>query len=134
MLMEGTSADLPLIAIVDDDAMVAEALKDLIETLGFAAQAFTSGAAFLRSERLARAACLLADIQMPRMNGLQLLRRLRRCGSRIPVIFITAFPDKRIRNRALKAGAVCYLTKPFDGEELRACIEVALGQRGQSDA
>ena len=117
----------PLIAIVDDDVMVCEATKDLVETFGFNARTFTSAGEFLNSDCVSGTACLIADVQMPGMNGLQLHRKLIASGRRIPVIFITAFPDERLRKRALAAGAVCYLTKPFDGESLRSCIRSATG-------
>jgi FixJ family two-component response regulator len=116
----------PLIAIVDDDVMVGEATNDLIETFGLNARTFASAEEFLSSEYVSRTACLVADVQMPGMNGLQLHRRLTASGYHIPVIFITAFPDERIRKRALKAGAVCYLRKPFEPESLRDCIRSAL--------
>ena len=117
----------PLIAIVDDDVMVCEATKDLVETFGFNARTFTSPGEFLNSDCVSGTACLIADVQMPGMNGLQLHCKLIASGRRIPVIFITAFPDELLRKRALTAGAVCYLTKPFDGESLRSCIRSATG-------
>lgn len=117
----------PLIAIVDDDVMVCEATKDLVETFGFNARTFTSAGEFLNSDCVSGTACLIADVQMSGINGLQLHRKLIASGRRIPVIFITAFPDERLRKRALAAGAVCYLTKPLDGESLRSCIRSATG-------
>ena len=123
-------ADAPLIAIVDDDVMVCEATKDLVETFGFNARTFTSASEFLNSDCVSNTSCLIADVQMPGMNGLQLHRTLLTSGRRIPVIFITAFPDERIRKRALRAGAVCYMSKPFDGESLRKCIRSAVHYDG----
>lgn len=120
-------SDAPLIAIVDDDVMVCEATKDLVEAFGFRARTFTSAGEFLGSDCIPDTSCLIADVQMPDMNGLQLHRNLIASGHRMPVIFITAFPDKRARKRALAAGAVCYLRKPFDGESLLSCIQSALG-------
>jgi FixJ family two-component response regulator len=120
-------SDAPLIAIVDDDVMVCEATKDLVETFGFNARMFTSAGEFLNSDCVSGTSCLIADVQMPGMNGLQLHRKLIASGRLIPVIFITAFPDERARKRALIDGAVCYLSKPFDGESLRSCIRSALG-------
>ena len=120
-------SDAPLIAIVDDDAMICEATKDLVEAFGFNARTFTSAGEFLSSDCVLDASCLIADVQMPGINGLQLHQKLVATGRRIPVIFITAFPDERVRKRALGAGAVCYMSKPFDGESLLSCIRSALG-------
>jgi FixJ family two-component response regulator len=125
---------LPLIAIVDDDDMVCEATKDLVETFGFEPRTFASADEFLESDCVAGTSCLIADVQMPGTNGLRLHRKLIVSGYHIPVIFITAFPDERVRQRALKAGAVCWLSKPFDGESLRVCIRAALGlDQGTAD-
>jgi FixJ family two-component response regulator len=126
-MVEYGMSNAPLIAIVDDDVMVCEATKDLVETFGFNARTFTSAGEFLNSDCVSGTACLIADVQMPGMSGLQLHRKLIASGRRIPVIFITAFPDERLRKRALTAGAVCYLSKPFDGESLRSCIRSATG-------
>jgi len=120
-------SDAPLIAIVDDDIMICEATKDLVEAFGFSARTFTSAGEFLSSDCVLDASCLIADVQMPGINGLQLHQKLVATGRRIPVIFITAFPDERVRKRALGAGAVCYMSKPFDGESLLSCIRSALG-------
>src|SRR6266480_7188228 len=120
-------SEAPLIAIVDDDVMICEATKDLVETFGFNACTFTSAGEFLNSDCVSSTACLISDVQMPGMNGLQLHRKLITSGRHIPVIFITAFPDERVRERAVAAGAVCYLSKPFDSERLRSCIRSALG-------
>src|SRR4051795_10454225 len=120
-------ADAPLIAIVDDDVTVCEATRGLVEAFGFSARTFTSAGEFLNSDCVSSTACLISDVQMPGMNGLQLHSKLLASGGRVPVIFITAFPDERLRKQALKAGAVCYLSKPFDGESLLSCIRSALG-------
>jgi FixJ family two-component response regulator len=117
----------PLIAIVDDDVMVCEATQDLVETFGFNARTFTSADDFLNSDCVPGTSCLIADVQMPGTSGLQLHRKLRSRGRHTPVIFITAFPDRRVRERALHGGAIAYLPKPFDGESLRSCICSALG-------
>jgi FixJ family two-component response regulator len=119
-------SDAPLIAIVDDDVMVCEATKDLVETFGFTARTFTSAGEFLNSDCVPGASCLIADVQMPGTSGLQLHRTLIASGRHIPVIFITAYPDERVRKQALRAGAVCYLSKPFDGASLRSCIRSAI--------
>jgi FixJ family two-component response regulator len=120
-------SEAPLIAIVDDDVMICEATKGLVEAFGFNARTFTSAGEFLNSDCVSSTACLISDVQMPGMNGLQLHRKLITSGRHLPVIFITAYPDERVRKRALKAGAVCYLSKPFDGESLFRCIRSALG-------
>jgi FixJ family two-component response regulator len=134
-MMEYGMSDTPLIAIVDDDAMVCEATEDLIEAFGFNARTFTSADEFLDSDCVPGTSCLIADVQMPGTSGLQLHRKLIATGHRIPVVFITAFPDERVRQRALSAGAWCYLSKPFDGEILRSCIRSALGyEKGHANA
>jgi FixJ family two-component response regulator len=125
-------SEAPLIAIVDDDVMICEATKDLVEAFGFNARTFTSAGEFLNSDCVSSTACLISDVQMPGMNGLQLHRKLITSGRHIPVIFITAFPDERVRKRAVAAGAVCYLSKPFDSERLRSCIRSALGYEKDS--
>jgi FixJ family two-component response regulator len=119
--------DDPLIVIVDDDVMVCDATSGLVETFGFRTRTFSSGDEFLKSNCAPETSCLIADVQMPGMSGLQLHRKLIASGYRIAVIFITAFSDERARKRALNAGAICYLIKPFVGETLLACIRSALG-------
>jgi FixJ family two-component response regulator len=117
----------PLIAVVDDDEMVREATGELIRTFGLASRTFASAETFLGSDCVPQTSCLVADVQMPGINGLQLHRKLTRAGHFIPVIFITAFPDMRVRERALKAGAICYLNKPFNPMHLLDCIRAAIG-------
>ena len=127
-------SDNPLIAIVDDDEMVGEATAALIKMLGLAVRTFSSAEAFLGSDCVLQTSCLISDMQMPGTNGLQLHRKLIGAGHRIPVIFITAFPDERVRKRALKSGAICYLKKPFDPTVLTNCIRSAIGPlRGDSN-
>ena len=128
-------SEAPLIAIVDDDVMVCEATQDLVETFGFNARTFTSADEFLNSDCVPGTSCLIADVQMPGTSGLQLHRKLIASGRHTPVIFVTAFPDQRVRQRALSGGALCYLNKPFDGEILLSCIRSALGfERGRANA
>ena len=124
--------DEQLIAIVDDDASVVEATKELVETMGFRTEAFGSAKAFLESETVATAACLILDVQMPEIDGLQLRRRLVGANRDIPTIFITGLPNERISGRARKEGAVACLRKPFSRGELLRCIQLALGD-GQND-
>jgi FixJ family two-component response regulator len=94
------------------------------------AYSFSSGREFLVSSQLNETSCIIADIQMPSMNGLELQRELSARGVDIPMIFITAYPDEKIRMQALDAGAVCFLNKPFDGVTIVGCIERALGRSG----
>jgi FixJ family two-component response regulator len=98
-------------------------------SLGYAAETFSSAEAFLKSDRLRNTACLLTDLQMPGLNGLELQRRLIEQGSPLPVIFITAFPGAKVRAEALAAGALGFLVKPFNGDELVACLDAALASR-----
>jgi FixJ family two-component response regulator len=116
-----------LIAIVDDDHSVREALTSLVRSLGYNAMAFECAEDLLKSTRLRRMSCLIADVQMPRMTGLELHNRLVTSGEAVPTVLITAFPDERTRKRALQAGVVGYLTKPFSEDELLACIRSTLG-------
>jgi FixJ family two-component response regulator len=117
----------PLIAIVDDNASVCEAMQRLVEASGFAAEAFSSAEEFLQSERLNQTECLITDVQLPGMSGFQLQSHLSVSGSRIPIIVITAFPVED--RRALAAGAICFLRKPVVKEDLLTCIRLALDQR-----
>jgi FixJ family two-component response regulator len=121
--------EVPLISIVDDDGFVRESTKGLVRSMGYAAETFASAEEYLRSTRVANTACLISDIQMPGMNGVDLQDRLIADGYRLPIIFITAFPDPKIRTRVMKAGACGVLTKPFSDESLTDCLERALGGR-----
>ena len=116
----------PLISIVDDDESVREAAKGLMKALGYAAETFPSAEDFLQSQQVPRTACLIADVNMPGMSGLDLHRHLSTSGKRIPTILITAYPDNGVRDRALNAGIICYLSKPFDEGDLLSCIHSAL--------
>jgi FixJ family two-component response regulator len=115
-----------VIAIVDDDRSVREALASLVRSLGYGAMTFEGAEDLLKSKRRRRVSCLIADVQMPGMTGLELHNRLVTSGEPIPTILITAFPDERARERALADGAVGYLSKPFDENDLLACIRAAL--------
>jgi FixJ family two-component response regulator len=121
---------IPLISIVDDDASVRCAIEDLACSLGFAARAFESAQDFLRSPHIGDTSCLITDVQMPGMNGLELQRELLAQGRRMPIIFITAFPEKTIQARAEAAGAVAFLEKPFDGCSLASLICDVMAGRG----
>ncbi|HYZ40899.1 MAG TPA: response regulator [Stellaceae bacterium] len=118
-----------VIAIVDDDRSVREALTSLVRSLGYVAMAFECAEDVLSSKRRRSVSCLIADMQMPGMTGLELHDRLITSGKPIPTILITAFPDERARQRALQAGVVGYLAKPFSEEDLLACIRSTLDRR-----
>jgi FixJ family two-component response regulator len=124
-------SNLEIISIVDDDASARVATDRLVRSLGWRARTFTSCEEFLQSPQLEDTQCLVTDVQMPRVGGLELQRRLSAQGRRIPIIFMTAFPDDATRARAMAAGAVCYLTKPFDASTLSECIEMALRRHRQ---
>jgi FixJ family two-component response regulator len=114
----------PVIAIVDDDGSVREAMRGLLRAVGYATEEFPSAEEFLQSKRLDDAACLITDLQLGGMSGLELQKHLTGLGSRIPIIVISAFSDER--ERALIAGAIDFLGKPVMKEDLLRCIRVAL--------
>ena len=115
-----------MIAIVDDDDSMRSALQGLLKAVGLPAQAFASGEEFLKSGQQRQTACLIADIRMPGMSGLELQAKLNADHCRIPTIFITAHGDARLRMQALRAGAVEFLTKPFDNKALIESVRAAL--------
>jgi len=121
-----------LISVVDDDESVRRTTKLLIESFGFRALAFESAESFLRSGQLQDNSCLIVDIQMPGMNGLQLQSYLAAEGCGIPIIFITAYDDNNSRQRALQAGAAAFLGKPFSDERLLQTIRSALRHDNES--
>lgn len=115
-----------LVAIVDDDDSVRSALQGLMKEAGLHAVAFASAEEFLKSGKLRQIACLISDIRMPGMSGLELQARLNREGQRIPIIFITAHGEEDMRLQALRAGAVEFMAKPFDDEVLLDSVRAAL--------
>ncbi len=119
-------SNLSLISVVDDDTSVRESLQCLIRSVGFAVEAFASAEEFLKSDHLHNTRCLILDVRMPGMNGIELQRRLVASHCDIPVIFITAHGDEAARSQALKDGAVDYLLKPFTAEALLNAIHTAL--------
>jgi FixJ family two-component response regulator len=122
---------LSVISVIDDDASVRAATNNLLSSHGYIVHTFASAEEFLQSAELNESVCVIADVQMPAMSGLDLLTHMRAQGHAAPFIFITAFPEENVRARALKAGAVCFLAKPFAGPVLINCIETALnGHRG----
>jgi FixJ family two-component response regulator len=118
-----------LISIVDDDESMREAVKGLMKSLGYRVEAAASAEEFLRSRYVRSTSCLIADVQMPGMTGLDLYRHLSASGKVIPTVLITAYPDESARERALAAGVSGYLSKPFDENDLIACIRSALTTR-----
>jgi FixJ family two-component response regulator len=126
-LMKPTQPAAKSIAIVDDDEDVRRAVHAVLRSAGLSARAFASAEEFLGSGHRNHTACLIADIEMPGMNGLELQARLTEDGYRIPIIFITAYGDTRTRTRAMNAGALDFLEKPFDDTTLLDRIQVALG-------
>lgn len=117
----------PLVAVVDDDESVRESLPDLLREFGFAAQAFSSAEEFLASDSVGDINCVLLDIAMPGMTGLDLQRELKIRGYEIPIIFITAQKDEAVRARAFEQGAVEFLLKPFSDTILLEALSKALG-------
>jgi FixJ family two-component response regulator len=121
-----TQAKIRLVAIVDDDDLVRGALQGLLKAVGLPARAFASAEEFLESGEQRRTACLIADISMPGMSGLDLQTKLNAEHCRIPTIFITAHGDAKMRMQAMRAGAVEFLAKPFDDEVLLENVRAAL--------
>ena len=133
-----TSVKEPTVAVVDDDDAVRDALSNLLSSLGLTVATFDCAEAFLASPACVEAACLIADIQMPGMSGLDLQRHLADGGNRLPVILITAFPREHVRQQAEAAGAFGFFAKPFEGAPMIACIERAIrestGERRDSSS
>ena len=121
-----TQGKTKLVAIVDDDDLMRSALQGLLKAVGLPAQAFASAEEFLKSDERQQIACLIADIRMPGMSGLELQAQLNNERCRIPIIFITAHGDEKMRMQALRAGAVEFLAKPFDDEVLLESVRAAL--------
>jgi FixJ family two-component response regulator len=114
-----------LVSVVEDDQFFRESMRRLLRSLGYAVGAFPSAAHFLASPRLGETDCLIADVNMPAMTGLELHRRLIEMGYAIPTILVTAYPDNDVRARALKDGVVGYLRKPIDEKHLMRCLRAA---------
>ena len=115
-----------MIAIVDDDDVVRGAMKSLMRSLGYDASTFGSAEEFLNSEQISRTSCLITDLHMPGLSGLDLQERLIAEGHRIPIIFLTAYPDEDVRMRAMKAGAIGFLSKPCNEGHMLDCLGKAL--------
>jgi FixJ family two-component response regulator len=116
----------PIISIVDDDESMRCAIKSLVTSLGFGAHTFASAEKFLQSQHLDHTSCVITDLQMPGLNGVELQKSLLAQGRRIPIIFVTAFPEERLRARAMAAGALGFLSKPFESETLIKLIDKAI--------
>jgi FixJ family two-component response regulator len=115
-----------LVSVVEDDQFFRESMRRLLRSLGYAVEAFPSAADFLASARLGETACLIADVHMPAMTGLELHEHLIAAGYAIPTILVTAYADSDVRARALNNGVVCYLRKPVDENHLMRCLRAAL--------
>ena len=118
--------DRALISIVDDDRPFRESMRKLVMLLGYTVEEFSSAADFLASGLLPETACLVTDVHMPGMTGVELHGRLIKLGYTIPTILVTAYPDELVKDRALKDGVVCYLGKPLDDEDLERCLRSVL--------
>jgi FixJ family two-component response regulator len=116
----------PVISVVDDDASIRMAADSLLRARGYTVSTFASAAEFLRSRQLDETSCVITDVRMPDMSGVELQTVVRNQGRSTPFILITAFPEESARLRALHDGAVCFLSKPFDAPTLIRCVEAAL--------
>ena len=125
-----------LVSVVEDDKFFRESMRRLMRSLGYTVEAFSSAADFLASPRLVETACLIADVHMPVMSGVELNRHLIDTGCGIPTILVTAYPNDVDRVRALNDGVVCYLRKPVDEKHLMRCLRAALpsAERPEEDS
>jgi FixJ family two-component response regulator len=123
----------PLVSVIDDDESVRAATSSLLRSLGWEVHLYPSAESFLESGHFDEVACIISDVQMPGMTGLQLQQRLRELGLALPIIFITAFASDAVRRQALDGGALCFLGKPVDGAVVLECLST-LQQRFNSDA
>jgi FixJ family two-component response regulator len=119
-------SEIPLIAVVDDDEAIREALQSLLRSVGLRAEMFASAEDFLQAGQRQATACLILDVRMPRMSGLELQRQMATANCPTPIIFITAHGDEETRARALRAGALAFLDKPFSDEVLLRAVQTAL--------
>jgi FixJ family two-component response regulator len=121
-----------LVSVVEDDPFFGQSMRRLMRSLGYPVEVFSSAADFLASPRRLETTCLITDVQMPVMSGLDLHRSLVDEGHAIPTIIVTAYPNDSDRARALNDGVVCYLGKPIDETLLTRCLRAALGSDGAS--
>jgi FixJ family two-component response regulator len=119
----------PVISIIDDDEAVRAGLNNLVASLGYNACMFASAEAYLQSAELHNTWCVIADVRMPTMSGVELQLHLRKQGSGVPFIFITSVPEESVRKCALDGGAICFLGKPFDDDALINCLNKAIELR-----
>ena len=118
----------PVISVIDDDESIRAAIYNLLRSLGYIVHVFPCAEAFLESPQLHNTWCVIADVRMPGMSGIELQFRLRSEGNPVPFVFVTAVPEESVRARALEYGAICFLTKPFDEDSLIACLGKALAR------
>jgi FixJ family two-component response regulator len=121
-----------LVSVVEDDHFFRESMRRLMRSLGYSVEVFSSAADFLASPQLSETTCLIADVQMPGMTGLDLHRSIIDAGYAIPTILVTAYPNDIDRARAMNDGVVCYLGKPVDEKRLTGCLREALGSEKRS--
>jgi FixJ family two-component response regulator len=124
--MTDSAENVPVISIVDDDASIRSAIVDLVMSHGFEVHGFDSAEQFLSSAERHATSCIVSDVQMPGTSGIELKNHLIAQNDHTPIIFVTAFPQPAIRKQAFDAGAICFLSKPFDGAALMGCISEAL--------
>ena len=122
-----------LVSVVEDDQFFRESMRRLMRSLGHRVEAFASAADFLASPRLGETACLIADVNMPEMTGIELYRHLKQSDRAIPTILVTAYGDDDIESRVLDDGVICYLRKPVDETQLKQCVLAALQRGGRPD-
>jgi FixJ family two-component response regulator len=123
-----------MISIIDDDPSVRAATDGLVRSFGYRAATFASAEDYLQSDRINDTSCVITDVQMPGLSGVELQRLLLARGNCAPIIFITAFPEEKIRRRVLEAGAIGFLSKPFDDEQLMEHLQTALRNRNGGSA
>jgi FixJ family two-component response regulator len=122
-----------LVSVVEDDQFFRESMRRLMRSLDYRVEAFASAADFLTSPHLGETACLIADVNMPVMTGVDLHRHLLNSDHPIPTILVTAYADDDVERRALKEGVICYLRKPLDENHLKQCLQAALQRRDCPD-
>jgi FixJ family two-component response regulator len=122
-----------LVSVVEDDQFFRESMRRLMRSLGYSVEAFASAADFLASPHFGETACLIADVNMPVMTGVDLHRHLLNSDHPIPTILVTAYADDDVGRRALEDGVICYLRKPLDENHLKQCLQAALQRRDRPD-
>jgi FixJ family two-component response regulator len=133
MFQADLSNEIPIVAVVDDDDSIRRAMERLVRSLGYSASTFASADEFLKSELVGSTSCLITDLHMPGLSGLDLQDRLIARGHRISVIFITADPNEIARTRAVKAGAIGFFNKPINHHHFINCLNEALKPAWQQE-